>query len=63
MSPLTKMLFDLEYKGWKKGAKDGKKNTMTNIVKNMLQCNEPEEKIINYIGITKEELENIKSSI
>ena len=55
MSPLTKMLLDLEYKG----KKEGKKET----VKNMLKFNEPEDKIIKYTGISKKELKNIKENL
>lgn len=55
MSPVTKMLLDLEIKGEMKGIIRG--------VKNMLQLGEKEEKIEKYMGITKEELENIKQMI
>ena len=55
MSPLTKMLLDLEYKGKIEGIKE--------TVKNMLQFNEPEEKIIKYTGISKKELKNIKENL
>lgn len=51
MSPLTKMLLDLEMKGIIRG------------VKNMLQLGEKDEKIEKYMGITREELENIKQII
>lgn len=51
MSPLTKMLLDLEMKGIIRG------------VKNMLQLGEKDEKIEKYMGITREELENIKQMI
>lgn len=51
MSPLTKMLLDLEMKGIIRG------------VRNMLQLGEKDEKIEKYMGITREELENIKQMI
>lgn len=79
MSPLTKFFFDTEYKGWKKGIREGKKEgkkqgikegikegkmeAIKESVKNMLQLGEKEEKIIKYVGISEEELENIKSTL
>ena len=65
MSPFTKMLLDLEIKGERRGRKkgklEGKLETIKETVKNMLQLGETEEKIVKYMGISKEELENIKS--
>ena len=71
MSPLTKMLLDLEYKGKIEGKKEGKREgkregkleVIKETVKNMLQFNEPEEKIIKYTGISKKELKNIKENL
>ncbi len=59
MSPVTKMLLDLEYKNWKKGVKEG----ITKTIKNMLQSGETEEKIMKYTEISKEELEQIKGKL
>lgn len=59
MSPVTKMLLDLEYKNWKKGKKEG----ITKTIKNMLQNGEPDEKIIKYTEISKEELKRIKGEL
>ena len=69
MSPFTKCLLDLEiqYKtegkkeGEKEGKKEGKREAIKKAVKNMIKFGEPEDKIMKYIGISKEELENIKS--
>ena len=63
MSPLTKMLLDLEYKGKIEGKREGKLEVIKETVKNMLQFNEPEEKIIKYTGISKKELKNIKENL
>ena len=72
MSPVTKMLFDLEYKNWKKGLregikkgkeegiKEGIKDGKIKTIKNMIQSGESEEKIIKYTEISKEELRQIK---
>lgn len=59
MSPVTRMLLDLEYKNWKKGKKEG----ITKTIKNMLQNGEPDEKIIKYTEISKEELKRIKGEL
>ncbi len=53
MSPLTKMFLDLKYENRKEGIMQGIKS----IAKNMLKSKEPDEKIMKYTGITKEELE------
>ena len=58
MSPLTKMLFDLEYKNWKKGEEVG----ITKIAIRMLKKGEQEEKIIEYTRISKEKLQKIKEN-
>lgn len=71
MSPFTKMLFDLEHKGWKKGLREGEMKgeargeieAIRKAVKNMLQFGEPEEKIMKYTGISKEELDKIKGML
>ena len=71
MSPVTKMLFDLEYKNWKKGLREGiKKGKEEGIkdgkiktIKNMIQSGESEEKIIKYTEISKEELRQIKRKL
>ena len=71
MSPLTKMILDLKIEsqregrreGRKEGRKEGIKDTIMEIVKNMLKFGETEEKIIQYSGISKEELEEIKGMI
>ena len=55
MSPLTKMLLDLEYKNWKQGQKQGILKT----IDKMLECEQKDEKII----ITKKELEKIKKEL
>lgn len=59
MSPLTKMLLDLEIK--ERNA--GRLEILKEAVKNMLQFGETEEKIEKYMGISKEELENIKGML
>lgn len=61
MSPLTKMLLDLEYKNWKKGEKEGLREGFKKITKNMLESGESDEKIIKYTGISHEELAKIKN--
>ena len=71
MSPVTKMLFDLEYKNWKKGMKqgikegikEGIKDGRMKTIKNMLQNGESEEKIMKYTQISKEELRQIKRKL
>lgn len=59
MSPLTKMFLDLKYENRKEGIMQGIKS----IAKNMLKSKEPDEKIIKYTGITKEELEELKGEV
>lgn len=59
MSPLTKMLLDLKYENRKEGIIQGIKNT----ARNMLKGKEPDEKIMQYTGITKEELEELKGEL
>ncbi len=67
MSPFAKMLFDIEIKGKKEGRKEGeikgKMMLLKEAVKNMLESGETEEKIMKYMGISKEEIENIKASL
>lgn len=63
MSPVTKMLLDLEYKNWKKGLREGIKDGKMKTIKNMLQSGESEEKIMKYTEITKEELKKIKRKL
>ncbi len=71
MSPVTKMLFDLEYKNWKKGLREGMKkgkeegikDGKIKTIKNMIQSGESEEKIIKYTEISKEELRQIKRKL
>lgn len=50
-------------KGIKQGMKQGIKKAIQETVKNMIQFGEPDEKIMKYIGINKEELENIKGML
>ena len=50
-------------KGIKQGMKQGIKKAIQETVKNMLQFGESDEKIMKYIGINKEELENIKGML
>lgn len=45
------------------GIKQGRLEILKETVKNMLQLGERDEKIIKYIGISKKELEKIKSNI
>ena len=59
MSPLTKMFLDLKYENRKEGIMQGIKS----IAKNMLKSKEPDEKIMKYTGITKEELEELKGEV
>ena len=75
MSPVTKMLFDLEYKNWKKGLREGIKkgkkegkeegikDSRIKTIKNMIQSGESEEKIMKYTEISKEELNKIKRKL
>ena len=66
MSPFTKFLLDYKYEMIAKTEKEKKKSrleVMKETVKNMLQFGEPDEKIMKYIGINKEELENIKGML
>ena len=66
MSPFTKFLLDYKYEMIAKTEKEKKKSRLEVIketVKNMLQFGEPDEKIMKYIGINKEELENIKGML
>lgn len=68
MSPLTKMMLDLEIeserrgekRGEKRGVEKGKIEKIREIVKNMQQLGETEDKILMYIGISKEELDEIR---
>ena len=55
MTPLMKMLLDIEYKGRKEGIKE--------TVQKMLQCKESDDKIIKYTGISKKELKSIKEAL
>lgn len=50
-------------KGIEQGEKNGKLEMLKQAVKNMLQYGEKDDKIMKYMGIKKEELENIKSMI
>ena len=50
-------------KGLQKGLQNGKLEMLKQAVKNMLQYGEKDEKIMKYMGIKKEELENIKGMI
>ena len=50
-------------KGMQKGFQNGKLEMLKQAVKNMLQYGEKDEKIMKYMGIKKEELENIKGMI
>ena len=63
MSPFTKCLLDLEIKYKKEGIKEGIKKGIKQAVENMLKFGEPEDKIMKCMGISKEELDNIKSTI
>lgn len=63
MSPLTKMILDLEIKGEKRGIAQGRLEVIKETVKNMLQLGETEDKIVKYIGISKEELKEIKGNL
>lgn len=63
MSPLTKMFLDLKYENRKEGEKQGIILGIKSIAKNMLKSKEPDEKIIKYTGITKEELEELKGEV
>lgn len=47
----------------KEGRKEGKREFLKQTVRNMLQFGETEEKIMKYIGINKEELNEIKKAI
>lgn len=53
----------LKKEGRKEGRKEGKKEILKQTVKNMLQFGETEEKIMKYIGINQEELNEIKRAI
>jgi len=53
----------LRMEGKKEGEKEGKLEVLKNSVKNMLQFGEEDEKIMKYIGITREELDNIKGML
>lgn len=63
MSPLTKMLLDLKYENRKEGEKEGIIQGIKSTAKNMLKSKEPDEKIMKYTGITKQELEELKGEV
>ena len=67
MSPLTKMFLDSRYQGRREGREEGRKEGQEGktkeIVQKMLKYKEPENKIIEYTGISKKELNIIKSNI
>lgn len=71
MSPLTKMLAEMQVKaenegmqrGMEKGETSGKLKARMEMAKNMLEAGETEEKIILYTGISKNKIEKIKKEI
>lgn len=63
MSPLTKMFLDLKYENRKEGEKEGIIQGIKSTARNMLKGKEPDEKIMQYTGITKEELEELKGEL
>ena len=67
LTALEEYLDSLADEGLKKGIEQGEKNgkleMLKQAVKNMLQYGEKDDKIMKYMGIKKEELENIKGMI
>lgn len=67
MSPLTKMLFDLELKGEKRGERRGEKRGITETIKKtaqkMLQKNMQIQDIEEITGLTKEEIRKIEKCL
>ena len=50
-------------RGMKQGMEQGIKQSIKQTVKNMIKYGEEEEKIIRYIGISKQEMQKIKKEI
>lgn len=59
MSPLTKMLVDMKCDA----TKEGKLEAMISAAKKMLKGGEEDEKIIQYTGISRQKIEELKKEI
>ncbi len=63
MSPLTKMLVDMKCDASKEGETKGKIEAMISAAKKMLKGGEEDEKIIQYTGISRQKIEELKKEI
>lgn len=63
MEIIRRAKIDGKKEGLKEGREEAKAEMLCILIKNMLKANETEEKILNYLEISKQQFEEIKNSI